>query len=187
MTACKRYRIYILLTRSSTLLSRAIGLCTGDSYTHVSLAFDPELDTLCSFARRNAAFPLPAGLVHESFSEGYFSRHADTPCALYSLPATRAEYLRARKEVEKMLENSAEYSYSIKGLVLCSLGIEEERPGHYFCSQFVGKVLESSGVCALPKPPSLMRPQDYTALPEACCLYEGHLYKLAAEDRPIPA
>ena len=43
--------IYILLTRSGTLLSGAISLFTGDSYTHVSLAFDPELRSLCSFAR----------------------------------------------------------------------------------------------------------------------------------------
>ena len=92
MTENNNGGIYILLTRSGTLLSGAISLFTGDSYTHVSLAFDPELRSLCSFARRNAAFPLPAGLVREDLHEGYFCRHAEMPCALYALPVSRSAY-----------------------------------------------------------------------------------------------
>ena len=183
MTETKSVAIYILLTRSDTLLSGAISLFTGDSYTHVSLAFDPQLQSLCSFARRNAAFPLPAGLVREDLHEGYFCRHSEMPCALYALPVSRSAYGKARKKVEKMLENRLDYRYSIKGLALCKLGIAEEREGHYFCSQFVGEVLEDSGVCALPKPPSLMRPQDYASLPEARCVFEGSLYRLAELSR----
>lgn len=183
MTETKSGAIYILLTRSDTLLSGAISFFTGDSYTHVSLAFDPQLQSLCSFARRNAAFPLPAGLVRESLNGGYFCRHSEMPCALYVLPVSHAAYRKARRKVEKMLENRLDYRYSIKGLALCKLGIEEEREGHYFCSQFVGEVLEDSGGCALPKPPSLMRPQDYASLPEARCVFEGSLYRLAELSR----
>ena len=183
MTKTENSRIYLLLTCSGTVLSGAISLFTGDSYTHVSLAFDPALESLCSFARRNHAFPLPAGLVQESLDGGYFSRHSEMPCALYALPVSRAAYKRARQKVEKMLENQMDYHYSIKGLALCRLGIEEEREGHYFCSQFVGEVLEDSGACALPKPPSLMRPQDYAALPQGQCLYKGSLYRLTELSR----
>ena len=136
MTETKSGAIYILLTRSDTLLSGAISFFTGDSYTHVSLAFDPQLQSLCSFARRNAAFPLPAGLVRESLNGGYFCRHSEMPCALYVLPVSHAAYRKARRKVEKMLENRLDYRYSIKGLALCKLGIEEEREGHYFCSQW---------------------------------------------------
>ena len=178
MKKTENSRIYLLLTRSGTVLSGAISFFTGDSYTHVSLAFDPELRSLCSFARRNPSFPLPAGLVQESLNGGYFCRHSEMPCALYSLPVSRAAYGRARKKVEKMLENPLDYRYSIKGLAMCRLGIAEEREGLYFCSQFVGEVLKDSGVCALPKPPSLMRPQDYASLPEAQCIFEGSLYRL---------
>ena len=183
MTKNNSGSIYILLTRSGTMLSGAISFFTGDSYTHVSLAFDPELRSLCSFARRNHAFPLPAGLVQESLDGGYFCRHSEMPCALYALPVSRGAYRRARQKVEKMLENQLDYHYSIKGLALCRLGIEEEREGHYFCSQFVGEVLEDSGACALPKPPSLMRPQDYASLPQGQCLYEGSLYRLSELNR----
>ena len=38
--------IYILLTRSGTLLSKLVYAATGASYTHASMAFDEELNCL---------------------------------------------------------------------------------------------------------------------------------------------
>lgn len=35
--------IYILLTRSTTILSRLVHFVTEDTYTHAALAFDEEL------------------------------------------------------------------------------------------------------------------------------------------------
>ena len=38
--------IYILLTRSGTLLSKLVYAVTGANYTHASLAFDEDLSCL---------------------------------------------------------------------------------------------------------------------------------------------
>lgn len=46
--------IYILLTRSGTLLSKLVYAVTGASYTHASMAFDEELDCLYSSTRKTA-------------------------------------------------------------------------------------------------------------------------------------
>ena len=40
--------IYILLTRSGTLLSNLVYAVTGANYTHASLAFDEDLSCLYS-------------------------------------------------------------------------------------------------------------------------------------------
>lgn len=45
--------IYILLTRSGTLLSKLVYAVTGASYTHASMAFDEELNCLYSSTRKN--------------------------------------------------------------------------------------------------------------------------------------
>lgn len=45
--------IYILLTRSGTLLSKLVYAATGASYTHASMAFDAELSCLYSSTRKN--------------------------------------------------------------------------------------------------------------------------------------
>ena len=46
--------IYILLTRSGTLLSNLVYSVTGASYTHASLAFDEDLSCLYSSTRKTA-------------------------------------------------------------------------------------------------------------------------------------
>lgn len=74
--------LYILLTRVPTAASRVIRLATGDAYTHVALAWDPALSTLCSFARRYWRFPIPAGLVQEDVRAGNYP-----PCPYSLCPA----------------------------------------------------------------------------------------------------
>ena len=64
------------------------------------------------------------------------------------------------------------YRYSLLGLLACRAGREWTRPGRYFCSQLVAELLLCAGA-VLPKPPSLMRPQDLTAVPGAMCVWRG--------------
>ena len=47
--------IYILLTRSGTLLSNLVYAVTGANYTHASLAFDEDLSCLYSSTRQGPA------------------------------------------------------------------------------------------------------------------------------------
>ena len=52
--------IYILLTRSGTLLSNLVYAVTGANYTHASLAFDEDLSCLYSSTRKNGYTMFPA-------------------------------------------------------------------------------------------------------------------------------
>lgn len=176
--------VYLLLSRSKTLLSRAVYLLTGDAYTHISIAFDPGLGTLCSMARYDARFPLPAGLVRESPGAGYFGAHPDVRCALLGLDVPDEIYARARARLEAMLREQEEtgrgaWRYSLLGLFACRLGIAWTRPGRLFCSQFVGVLLRESGAMDTGKEPSLMRPQDFFALPGARVCFCGRMGELA--------
>ena len=49
--------IYILLTRSGTLLSKLVYAVTGASYTHASMAFDEELNSVCTAPPAKTAIP----------------------------------------------------------------------------------------------------------------------------------
>ncbi len=57
--------IYILLTRSGTLLSNLVYAVTGANYTHASLAFDEDLGCACTAPPARMAIPCsrraPAG------------------------------------------------------------------------------------------------------------------------------
>ena len=63
--------IYILLTRSGTLLSKLVYAATGASYTHASMAFDAELSCLYSSTRKNGYTMFPAGPSKEYLNKGF--------------------------------------------------------------------------------------------------------------------
>lgn len=167
--------VYILLTRSQTLLSRLIHVITGDAYTHVSIAYDDELKTLCSFARRHPRLPLPAGLTSEDLFNGYFETNRYIPCALLMLPLSIEVHERVRKVISEMLREQKSYHYDLNGLVRCQLGIESKRKRRYFCSMFVAEILQGSGAINCSTKPSLMKPQDFMGIKELSCVYHGRL------------
>ena len=167
--------LYIFLTRSGTMLSNLVYHITGAQYTHVSLAFDPDLTTLYSSTRKNGYTMFPAGPSKEYLNRGVFRLREDIPCALYALDVPEEAYLRARRRADHMMAHGELYRFNSLGLLLCALHIRWKRRRHYFCSQFVSEVLQKSGSLDLPKHSTLMHPNDYTSLPQLRCLYQGRL------------
>lgn len=171
-------KIYILLTRSDTVLSRVVHLVTAARYTHVSIAFDEDLQTVYSSSRKNGRTLFPAGPCQEHLEQGYWSEHGHVPCILYELQVSDQVYYAARREVERILHRQEEYHFNILGLILCQMNIPFRRKHHFFCSQFVGAVLGQSGALCLPKDPSVMKPCDYMSMPELACRFQGRLWEL---------
>lgn len=87
--------IYILLTRSGTLLSKLVYAATGASYTHASMAFDEELNCLYSSTRKNGYTMFPAGPSKEYLNRGVFRLRDNAPCALYALEVSNEAYSHA--------------------------------------------------------------------------------------------
>ena len=172
--------IYILLTRSGTILSRLIGLTTAEDYTHVSIGLDEDRCRFYSFGRRNPHRPLPAGLVKEDLADGFFSLHPDMPCALYRLSVNDTTYAALRQQLDAMIARAEHYHYNLLGLIFCLLAIPHSRSNHYFCSQFVGTLLKESGCLSLPRHASLLHPCDFAALPDAELCYSGKMRGLCA-------
>lgn len=170
--------IYILLTRSDTVLSRIVHLFTAARYTHVSIAFDGELQTVYSSSRKNGRTLFPAGPCREYLEHGYWREHDQVPCVLYELQVDDRVYHAAQREVKRILSNQGKYHFNILGLLLCQMNIPFRRRHHFFCSQFVGQVLAWSGALPLPKDPSVIKPCDYMSMPELACRFQGRLCEL---------
>lgn len=185
MVPSEKAYAFLLLTRSSTLLSRAIHLLTGDSYTHASIALDAGLESLCSFGRRHERMPLPAGLVRESLWRGFFSEHRYMTCALFALPLGEDAYRKLARRCAAMMDQKEHYRYNFWGLPLCRLGISRRRRNHYFCSEFVSELLAMESGAALPLPPERMRPQDLLRIRGLRCVYRGRLSGLMHDTRRL--
>lgn len=167
--------IYILLTRSTTILSRIVHFITEDDYTHVSISFEKTLQPLYSSSRKNGRTLFPAGPCKESFYRGYLKKHREIPCAIYELRVSDEIYEMAKKEVARIMEHADKYHFNIIGLILCQFNIPFVRKRYFFCSQFVCEILKRSNALTIGKDSSLMRPSDYMKLPELRCCFRGHL------------
>ncbi len=162
-------------------MSKIVYLVTGDMYTHASICFDEDLSSVYSSARKNGETMFPAGPCQESFHRGFYKKHAHIPCALYEMQVTEETYDKAREEVYRIIRDADRYHFNIIGLVLCQFNIPFRRRYNFFCSQFVAEILNRSQALRLPKDSSVMRPMDYTRLPELNCCYKGLLKDLVKE------
>ena len=164
--------IYILLTRTSSILSRLIARLTRAAYTHAALSLDDAFEETYSFTRRNPRLILPAGLARENLWRGLYFARRDPPCRVYRLRLTEEEYERISRRVREMYAERGRYHYNYLGVAANYFGHHYSTPRRFFCSEFVATMVAMSEpkteIC-----PSRTRPMDLAELPELECVYEG--------------
>ena len=170
--------IYILLTKTNTILSKAIHAAPGNQYTHSALSLDDSFTRLYSFGRKYKYSYLPAGFVQESVNTGLLGDSDDVECAVYELKISNRKYKKLCKILDEMEAEVELYQYNILGLILCLFGVENQRRHHFFCSQFVYYALTESGAVAKNAEPSLVHPMDLRNLPEVKEVFKGQIGQL---------
>lgn len=150
-------RVYILLTQTTSVLTKMIKFWTKKPYNHASLAFDERLEYTYSFGRVNPNDPLIGGFSHERLDAGVFK---DAQCQLLSIDVTPEQYRKMRQRVAHMEDNQLKYKYNFIGLFGARFDFEINRKHAYFCSQFVSKVLQEVGLFPEDFPARLVHPSD---------------------------
>ena len=173
-------KIYILLTRTQSFVSKTVHAMTKDSYTHASIAFDKEFYQLFSSSRKNGKSMFPAGPCREYLDRGFFARYGKTPCVVYEVEVTDEVYDKALAEVMSFIDHQDDYKFNAWGIITCRLGFPLYRKNRYFCSQFVSEIVERSGIAKLPKETGMMRPSDYMKMPELKKIFEDDIGRLSA-------
>ena len=178
--------IYIVLTRSNTLVSKLIYAATGARYTHAALAMEPDLTNLASFGRKQPDAMFPAGYVRESIYEGIMGQSNQMACAVYRITVSEKNYRALQAFLSKMDTGADQYHYSILGLITCFFGQRHHRQNHYFCSGFVAYALQTAGIPGIPKDHTLVRPMDFTTMPNARLFFEGTMDDLRTQTKREP-
>lgn len=166
----------MVLTRTGTKVAKLIRLYTKEPYSHVSLSFDENLDTLYSFARRHIRNPLNAGFIEEHLDSGIFGTDKHIDCAVYCLEFPKKEYQKIRSLMEDLLCHKEEYGYNFLGLFMVALNRPYSRPKRFFCSEFVAWVLGTVGLNLMSKDYALMRPENFRQCLNLYRIYEGGLH-----------
>ena len=170
--------IFLVYSANNSLLSKAIQCYTKETYNHVSIALDKDLDNTYSFGRKKMSNPLIGGFVKENFWDPFFS---SSQCSIYSLEVTLEQYERITSILNYFNRNKDLYKYNFIGLLALSLDYRLEREHAFFCSEFVATLLSESGAASFEKENHFITPQDLLNLGGLNKIYEGQMIHYLTE------
>lgn len=170
--------IYIILSQTGTLFSKAIKRYTKDPYNHSSISFDQNLEAMYSFGRKRRYNMIDTGLIQENFDRGLFPYFPNACCCVLEVPVTEEEYEAMQKIVEGFYHNKDNYRYNFLGVLSYAIGLGITRKEHFFCSQFVSYILSNTNNWT--NNPALTKPMDFCTLPNNKIIFEGTIaeYKI---------
>ncbi|MEL1134791.1 hypothetical protein AAC978_06335 [Desulfitobacterium sp. THU1] len=170
----KKYYVYIVLTRTNTIISKLIHMIKDDEYTHASITFDQELNQMYSFGRRTPYNPFIGHFRSEELNEGVYGFCKTLPGAVIEIEVTLEQYEKAKTLLEHFITHSDQYKYNYMGLVNGLLDKPLCNENRFLCSEFVYHLLKESGIVDLNMPRSLVRPQNLLDI-EGKITYRGDL------------
>lgn len=140
--------ISIIWTKYSDLLAELVYHLTGQTYTHAAISLEEDCSYYYSFCFK--------GFCRETV-EKYHRRGVKKSLRL-RLEVPDDVYEGLQRKLAFVEKNASFYEYTKFGVFCALLHIPFRRHRHYFCSQFVAELLESTGAVDLSQPACLTLP-----------------------------
>ena len=173
--------VYIVLSMSGTRFSRFLRLFSRLEFTHASLSFEEDLNTLYSFGRKKVRMPWIAGFTIEHPNTGIFGLY-DADCEILELKLSEEDYNSLRNYCDLVLKNKDFYRYNFTGLLYTYFNRPKKLRRKYTCTQFVAATLNRGAHIEFDKDVSLVLPSDYYKLP-CKSVYKGKLHSFVESKR----
>ena len=166
-------KVYLVLTYTSTFLSRLIRVYTRSRFSHISIALTQDLEPMYSFGRRHAYNPFWGGFVKEHRNSGVFKRFPNTKAAVLSLEVSDENYENIKNVLEEMYESKKEFGYDFIGLCLAAIKIEKKRNNKYYCSDFIKSIFQKYKIIGSEDLNKFTEPSDFLNFPGTKIIFEG--------------
>lgn len=169
--------LYIVLTRTNTMISKLIHLIKDDEYTHAAISLDRNLNHMYSFGRKNTYNPFIGCFRKEDIRGGVYKLCETLPGTIIEIKVSRQQYEKAKILLERFISNSDFYKYNYKGLIYSLSNKSECKDDRFLCSEFVYHILKESGIVDLKISRNLVRPQNLLNI-EGNIIYKGNLKEI---------
>ena len=113
----EKYYLYIVLTRTNTLISKLLQLLKKDEYTHAAISLNLELDCMYSFGRKFTYYPFVGRFKKEEVNKGLNRLHKNLPGVILEIEVSKQQYKRVNDLLEIFVSNSTQYKYNYTGLL----------------------------------------------------------------------
>lgn len=160
----EKYNLFIVLTRTNTVISRLIGFSTGDDYTHAAISLDKELKNMYSFGRKYTYNPFIGRFKKEIISQGAYRFGESLPGIIIKIETAKEQYEKALNLLEEFICQPGLYKYNYRGLFYGLTNKASNSTNRFLCSEFVYYILYNSGIVDFEIPGNLVRPQHFLEL-----------------------
>lgn len=168
-------QIYIVLTRTGTILSTIIRGYMRDEYTHASISLDKKLNKMYSFGRLNPYNPFIGGFIHEYIDKGTFKRFKKTKALILELNIEEEQYKKIEELIKYFERNKEKFTFNVKGMFLSAIDVKIRKRKSFYCAQFVKHLLDRAGIKN--EIQDTVRPENFKKLENTKIIYEGLLRK----------
>lgn len=140
--------ISIIWTKYSDFLAELVYHMTGRTYTHAAISLEENCSYYYSFGFK--------GFCRETVEK--YRRRGVKKSLRLRMEVPDDVYEGLRRNVDFVERNARNYEYTTFGVFCALLHIPFRWHRHYFCSQFVAELLESTGTIGLSRPACLTLP-----------------------------
>ena len=172
----KRY-IYILLLRYPDTFSKIFRFFSRCHFSHASIGISDSDGTFYSYITKGFRKELPK--LHPTF------KRQEVPCKLYRVEVSEEIYSVTKATLDEHEKRAHDFKYNNIGLLLCLMQVVFPRRKRYFCSQFVGEILEQIRAVPLVKHSSLYLPDDFMEMDGLDLCFSGFLSHLVGLSKPL--
>ncbi|MBR6778676.1 MAG: hypothetical protein IKM43_00770 [Clostridia bacterium] len=167
--------IYIVLSQTGTVFSRALKFFTGAEYNHASISLTPTLETMYSFGRLNPYNPFVGGFVEEGKDKGTFKRFKKTIALVLEIKVSEEKYNQIKYFIDYFVQHKCEFKYNYLGIVCACFRKNHTSQKRFYCSEFVRTCLACFGVENSEELPKIIKPIDFLMLNNKNVVYAGFL------------
>ncbi len=151
--------VYIVLSRSGTILARAIRAFTKKYYNHTSIAFDLSLEPFYSFGRRNPKHMFPAGFITEGVHSGFFKLHPTTKICVLKTQVSESDFEIIQERLQPFINEPLKYKYGVFQMPYMMFNKPYTPKTEYVCSVFVASLLRD--ILPFDRDYTMMYPEDF--------------------------
>lgn len=174
--------LYILLTKTNTVIGNAILKVTNSEYNHASISLDKECSQVYGFGRNTDKFE--SGFIKEDLLSGIYKNN-EVQYKLLKFGVTDEEHRKVVNILKQFEINKEKYKFDKLGLALAALNIPYNRRDNFFCSGFIQYVLIKSGITLFDKNYALVKPNDFNIHPDIKPIETGKIKDLVKKNTKI--
>lgn len=172
--------IYVVLSQTGTMFSRALKFFTKAEYNHASISLTPTLEKMYSFGRLNPYNPFIGGFVEEGKDIGTFKRFYKTQAMVLEFKISEEKYNAIKFFIEYFKLHKCEFHYNYLGVLCACFKKHHTSSKRFYCSEFVKECLKVFDIENAKDLPNIIKPIDFLKLTNKQIIYTGLLQKYYA-------